>query len=68
MTPKIRPESDMPLSPMEITALKYKIMDFIQENDPFGDKISQHELLCLAQYFADAAAARDQRLCAGDVK
>ena len=44
-----------PLAPKEITALKYKIIDFIHENDPFGDRISQYELLCLAQYFADAA-------------
>lgn len=45
------------LSADEIMRLKNEIIDFIQDHDPFGDRISQHKLRCLSKYFADAAAS-----------
>lgn len=52
-------EDDLWLSsvqPDEISHIKTKIVDFIESRDPFGDRVSAHDLRVLYQAFADLSA------------
>lgn len=41
------------VTPADASALHYKVVDFIQEIDPFGDRFSAHELSIIGEAFAD---------------
>lgn len=41
------------VTPAEVYTTSNRILDLIQESDPFGDRITQHELRIFSQAFAD---------------
>lgn len=41
------------VTPNEVYTTSNRILDLIQESDPLGDRITQHELLIFSQAFAD---------------
>lgn len=41
------------VTPQEVYTISNKILDLIQESDPHGDRVSQHELRIFSQAFAD---------------